>query len=328
MELAGDERAQSIQIGAVLLFGVLLISFSTYQAFIIPNQNKQVEFNHNQQVQRDMVEVRNTLLDTYNGGEDGYAEVTLGTTFPPRLLALNPPSASGSLSTTDPRPIIVEDRSGTDITTQVCPGDSVETQFLEYTPSYSTYRGAGTLRYENSVLLHAFTDESVQLAGQTLVRGDRLQIIPLTGTTSVSGTQTVAVEPRAGVLDTSQREVGDVTLPTRTSESRWKQLLDGQVDPGNITVTNGADGSNVTITLDEELTVECGPVGLGESPASGSRSVRDDIINPAAPGDIQLVSEVRSGADMTLTFNNTAGVNNITEARINFYERQGGGGAP
>ena len=325
MELAGDERAQSIQIGAVLLFAVLIVLFSTYQAFIIPNQNRQVEFNHNQQVQRDMVEVRNTLLDTYSGGDDGYAEVTLGTTFPPRLLALNPPSASGSLSTTDPRPIIVEDRSGTDITAEVCPGTSVETQFLEYTPSYSTYRGAGTLRYESSFLLHAFGSETVQLTGQTLVRGDRLQLIPLTRNVSSGGTQTVAVEPRAGVLDTSEREVGNVTLPTQTSEARWEQLLAGQVDPGNVTVTNGADGPNVTITLDEEFTIECGPVGLGESPTSGSRGGGDTEINPAAPGDVGLERASTSASVTTLEFNNTGGTNNITQARINYYQAKGNG---
>jgi hypothetical protein len=332
MELVGDERAQSIQIGAVLLFAVLLIAVSSYQAFIIPNQNRQVEFNHNQQVQRDMVEVRNTLLDTYSGGDDGYTEVTLGTTFPPRLLALNPPSATGSLSTTDPRPITIEDRNGTDITTDVCPGDNVESQSLEYTPSYSTYRGAGTLRYESSFLLHAFGSESVQLTDQTLIQGDRLQILPLTGDISVGGTQTVAVEPRAGVVDTSTRAVGNVTLPTQTSESRWRQLLDGQVDPSNVTVTNGAAGSNVTITLNEQLTVECGPVGLGQSPTAvsgdGGGDGGADAINPAAPGNIRLVSEVRNNKNMTLTFNNSAGVNNITDSRINFYKKQGGGATP
>ena len=37
-----DERGQAIQIGAVLLFGLLIISFASYQAFVVPNQNKQI----------------------------------------------------------------------------------------------------------------------------------------------------------------------------------------------------------------------------------------------------------------------------------------------
>ena len=62
MELRDDDRAQAIQIGAVLLFGILVISFSTYQAFVVPNQNENVEFNHNQRVQGQLQEVRNAIV--------------------------------------------------------------------------------------------------------------------------------------------------------------------------------------------------------------------------------------------------------------------------
>lgn len=319
MDLVGDERAQSIQIGAVLLFAALLIAFSTYQAFVVPNQNREVEFNHNQQVQRDMIDVRNTLLETYTGGTNGYTEVTLGTTFPSRLFALNPPSPSGRLYTTDPQPIVIEDSSGSDVTTDACPGNSVETSFLVYQPSYAEYRNPGTIRYENSFLAQDFGSSTVSLTGQTLVRGETVQIVPLTRNISVGGTQTVSIEPRPGLVDTSEYDDPTVTIPTDASESTWERLLEGEVDPSRVTVNDG----NLTLDLDGTYDIECGPVGLGQTPESGARGGDAAEINPAAPGDIELQDESTSSSTTTLTFNNTGGTNNITEARINFYEGSG-----
>jgi len=322
MDLVGDERAQSIQVGAVLLFAVLIVAYSTYIAFVVPDQNREVEFNHNQQVQRDMIDVRNTLLETYTGGNDGYAEVALGTNFPARLAALNPPPPSGSLYTTPEEPITIRKNgpSGTEITDDACPGTNVGTRFLEYSPEYSVYDRAGTLRYESSFLVHDFGDSSVTLTDQTLVRGDRIQIIPITNGFNVGGSRTVAVEPQAGLLDTTEVSNPVVTLPTRASEQTWERLLDGEVDPSNVAVSGG----EVTLTLSGAYTIECGPVGVGAVPPSGDRGGGVDEINPASPGDITLEDETFNKPTVTLKFNNTAGTNNITEARINFYDSQTG----
>jgi len=56
--LGDDERGQAIQIGAVILFSFVVIGFSLYQATVVPDQNSEVEFNHNQNVQQDMLSYR------------------------------------------------------------------------------------------------------------------------------------------------------------------------------------------------------------------------------------------------------------------------------
>jgi hypothetical protein len=319
MRLWDDERAQSIQVGAVLLFGVLVILFSVYQAVIVPSQNQEVEFNHNQRVQGDMVELRNAVLETKSTGQDGFASVELGTQFPARLLGLNPPSPSGVLQTTAARPVVVRDASGSDITSQVCPGSDVTTRTFEYTPSYSEYRNAGTIRYENSVLYHNYTENAVLLSGQQLVRGDRIQLVPLNRSFREASSRTVSIDFKPGRLDTSQRDVDSITVPTRLPRSAWVDALSGEVDPGNISVSGG----NLTLDLSGTYTIECGPVGVGGAPASGGRGTGTDEINPAAPGDVRLADEqiVKNGNDynVTLIFNNTGGTNNFTEARVNFY---------
>ena len=319
MSFRTDRRSQAIQIGAVLLFGVLIVLFATYQAVVVPGQNSEVEFNHNQRVQGDMVEVRNAILETKTTGDDGYATLELGTRFPPRLVALNPSPPSGSLTTTDLRPVVIQE-DGTDITTEVCPGSDIRTRFLEYDPSYAEYTGAGTLRFENSLLYHDFGDQTVLLTGQSLVQGDTVRIVPLRRSLGIAGTRTIAIEPVAGLVDTAQRENLTVTVPTQLSESAWEDALEGQLDPANVSVTTGAGGRNLTLSLDGAHRIDCGPVGLGEAPPSGERGGSVDEINPAAPGDIRLVNETRTDpSSVRLTFNNTARTNNFTEGRINFY---------
>lgn len=326
MSLWGDDRGQSIQVGAILLFGVLIVIFASYQAFVVPSQNQQVEFNHNQRVQGDMIDLRNSILTTKTTGQDGYVTVGLGTEFPARLIALNPPAPSGSLYTTDLRPIVVEERgSGDDITTDVCPGGDIRTRFIEYSPNYAEFRDPGTVRYENSLLYKDFgNNDTVRLSSQQFVQGDTVQIIPLRRSFNRGGGGTIAVEPKAGRVDTSQREDINVTLPTRLPESRWEEALSGQVSPENVTVTEGPGGRNLTVALSGSFEVDCGPVGLGETPPSGERGGGTDEINPASPGDVALESASATGSSITLTFNNTAGTNNFTRGRINFYQSPGG----
>ncbi len=324
MGLWKDDRGQAIQVGAVLLFGVLIILFGIYQSVIVPNQNRQVEFNHNQRVQGDMVQARNAIMETKTTGANRFASVELGTEFPPRLIAQNPANPSGQLYTSELRPIEIR-QGGTDITSTVCPGSDIQTRFLQYSPNYAVFQDAGTIRFENSLVYHDFGEAAFRMTGQSLVRGNTIEIVPLRRAFNIGGSRTVSLEPVAGRVDTSQRDDLSITLPTSLGESAWEAALDGQVDPANITVTTGASGRNLTIEPAGTFTLDCGPVGLGSAPPSGERGRALDEINPAAPGDIKLTDEIRSGNNITLEFNNSAGTNNFTQGRLNFYDTQGGG---
>lgn len=308
MRLWDDERAQSIQVGAVLLFGVLVILFSVYQAVVVPSQNQEVEFNHNQRAEGDMLELRNAILGVAQAPDrGGLATVELGTQFPPRLIGLNPPSPSGTLTTTDPQPVVVE-TVGDNVTGEVCPGGITHTQAIEYTPSYSEYQEAGTVRYENTLVYHAFEEGNVTLSGQQLVEGNRIFLTPVNGSLSRSSSRTTSVEPTAVRSRTTRVSDPNVTVPTQLPNGTWVELLDGEVQPGNVNVSDG----NLTLTLTGNYNVRCAPVGVGESSVSEQTA-------PAEAGDIKLVNETQNGNNVTATFVNTGGATNFTEARLNYY---------
>jgi hypothetical protein len=330
MDRRGGDRGQSVQIGVVVLFGVLVIVFSIYQAFVVPNQNQQIEFNHNQRVQGDMVELRNAVLTTETTGQDGYVTVELGTEFPPRLVALNPPPPTGTLYTTDRRPVVVRERAtGADVTTEVCPGSEIRTRFVEYSPDYTEFANPGTIRYENSLVYTAFEDDAVvRLSGQEFVRDGTVRIIPIRRSFNRGGSGTVPVEPKAGPVETSRLTDVNVTVPTGLSERRWEDALAGQVPPGNVSVTDGPGGRNLTVALSGAYRLTCGSVGFGGNPPSGQRGGDPAEINPAAPGDVRLESSTASGSTVTLTFNNTGGTTSFVGGRINFYRSTGGSRTP
>ena len=91
MDLGDDRRAQAMQIGAVLLFGVLVLAFINYQVEHVPDQNREVEFNHFKDVQDDMEVLRNAVIQAGQMGSTVPAGIDLGTTYPGGCTANNRP---------------------------------------------------------------------------------------------------------------------------------------------------------------------------------------------------------------------------------------------
>ena len=65
--ISGEDQAVSTVIGFVLIFGILVVSFSVYQATVVPQQNEDVEFEQQQSVQSDLIELSSSLLDVRSG---------------------------------------------------------------------------------------------------------------------------------------------------------------------------------------------------------------------------------------------------------------------
>src|SRR6056297_2105686 len=145
-----DSRGVSEVVGAVLLLGILMLTLSIYQVSIVPNQNAATEFQHNQQVEDEMVDVRNAILEARSSGKDTFSSVTLGTRYQDRTLTVNPPPPTGTLQTSKQPNISVTEQGGEMRVDPLELADRpLENQFIEYSPRYYAYDQAGTIRYEN-----------------------------------------------------------------------------------------------------------------------------------------------------------------------------------
>lgn len=280
-----EERGQAVQIGAVLLFGFLVLALSGYQAVTVPQQNAAVERNHDDRVARDTVSLRDAVVSAANAGETGAVSVQLGTRYPARSLAVNPAPPTGRLATTPP-----DDLSVTGNVSLDCIGAET-TRFVEYTPSYNEYRNAPTRRYEHTLLYADFgtsvlpaTDQRLFLAANddgVIGDGDVVNVVPVRNAFNRTGSDAVSVDVVEGETVRTVVRNPTVTLPTRLSESNWSAVLPDFQSGTQVSVgdpdSDGQDELTVDFPGSASLTVYCTPVGIGGAPPSGAA----DLASPS-----------------------------------------------
>jgi hypothetical protein len=318
-----DERGQSIQIGAVLLFGALIVALAGYQAFVVPQQNERVEFSHSQTVQDDMGELRNALVSATGEASTRSVSVTLGTRYPPRLVAVNPGPPSGTIRTDgtgDPGVTLeVVNAKASGETGDFWDGTarSYRTGSLVYRPNYNLYGEAPTTSIENTVAVNEFGTGTVPLSGQAFVDGNRISLVALNGSLGRTRAGATSVDVRPVSVATTTVSVTDLDssspvrlrLPTRLSEDTWRELLDEELNgpDGHVSsvsvVDTGARYDTLVVTLEtgEEYTLELAKVGVGTGVTGTDPAYLTDVAGNGSTvpeaGTDRLVVEVRDSYD-------------------------------
>jgi hypothetical protein len=283
MSFRGDRRGVTVQVGAILLLGFVVISLSLYQATVVPSENKQVEFRHSQTVQDQMIDARNALLQTAAARSTQPVAVDLGTRYPARTVFINPPPPAGAVrtaDTTDPDvTVAVSNASSPDPEVgDYWNGSTVRyrTGRLVYRPGYNVYDGAPTTVYEHTLLYSAFDGGATTRlrSGQALVDGRRIHVVLLNGSLRESGVGAAVVEPRPLSVSSTvvtlrnDAEPMNVTLPTRLPASQWREALAGETAV-DVTPVPGADAVNVTLRPGTTYELKVSRIGVG-------RGVEDD----------------------------------------------------
>jgi hypothetical protein len=327
MTFADDERGQPVVIGALLIFTFLILAFSGYQAFIVPQQNAEVEFDHSQQVESEIVDLRVSIVEAALSGNNQATSVKLGTRYPNRLLALNPPPVAGELRTTDPEPMTVNHANGTQV--DVCASGEISgedaTRNFVYEADYNEYRTQSTVIYENTFAYSQFTDdatvERLRTNQRLLDADDRtIELIALEGEYSENGVERVGVDFVRGKTREESVASPEITLPTEVeNEQFWAEEILG----GEGSVTNFVPGESVTFELSGNYDVRCTPVGVGSAPVSGSSGiVRPGGGNNGPPGgqdgiEYENALTTTNGA-LQFDINNTGGSSaEIVAVRVN-----------
>ncbi|WP_226479350.1 hypothetical protein [Natrinema amylolyticum] len=285
-----DERAVTVQIGAVLLLAIVFAALALYQVNAVPAENQAIESEHNQQVQGELQDLRNAGTD---GGSESVS-VTLGTRYPTRTFLTNPPNPTGSLETGETGTVRIDNADVTGTYTGD-PGTVLETDHetrtLRYEPSYNEYRDAPTTRIEHGFAFNAFDDASIALTDQPLIDGERITVVLVEGdlsTTVDTGTVSGPTDPIA--LESTGDNI-EIEVPT-ASPTAWNEAIgtDFGTDQEKARVTDYAAGQLTTELEDDpnakyELQMTRISVGDGSVSADGQFDVRegtdDSIRSPA-----------------------------------------------
>ncbi|AZH26478.1 BamA/TamA family outer membrane protein [Haloplanus aerogenes] len=282
MSFRGDRRAVTVQVGAILLFGILVLLLATYQATIVPQQNEQVEFNHNVEVQQDLLTLRGELLEAADGEQFRAVTIKLGTTYPERALFVNPPPASGTIGTADAGGMGVHNVRATNEETRDYLNGSQEygTNHVSYRPSYSVYQNAPATTYQSGVLVNGFdSGRAVAISEQSIVRGNEIRLVAVAGNLSRSQVRAMDVQPRSLSTvhqSTTVRDNGsgiEITVPTTLSEDAWESLLRDELDPAGdpnndryvtgVTDVAGTDAVRITLEAGRTYRLRTALVGVG-----------------------------------------------------------------
>lgn len=272
-----DSRGVAPLIGIILMFGFLVISLSTYQATIVPEQNTGIEVDHFETVQDEMVDLRSAMFQARTTDNPQSTTVTLGTDYPFRLVAFNPPPTTGELATSESKSVLIEDQAtGADNTTDFDEFDSGDfhTRLLTYEPSYFEFDSGLPIRHEYSVVyLDTRADDPdstvfIRDDNQQLVSGNEVVIPAVQGEYSEVGGQTVTVDVEPGISETETLSDVTVTVPTKLPEDTWEELLADELSASQVTVDE--DAEELTLELDGTYDVTFAPVGLDEPPTSGT----------------------------------------------------------
>jgi hypothetical protein len=314
MRFRDDRRGVALQVGAILLLGFLVIGLALYQATVVPDQNERVEFDHNQQVQDSLQDVRNGILRTASAERTSPTTVPLGTRYPTRVVAVNPPPSSGRLATEPGGEVtLVGATAINDETADYWNGSdrSYATKRLSYRPDYSLYQSAPRTTYADTVLYNEFDGGTRAVTDQRLLEGNLLYLVALNGSYSRSGTQAVSVSPTP--VSTSDRTVAvngsdmAIEVTTDLSEDEWERLLSDQYESNGGRIDGNASGvtvypGNETLAVDlvpnRTYRLRMAKVGVGTGVTDTDEqylTVVDGADSVTAGGTRRIVLEVRDG---------------------------------
>ena len=298
----------TVQIGAVILFGFLIVALSTYQATVVPDQNREVEFLHSQEVQTDMVELSSSVSATGRTGDAAPATVSLGTRYPSRAFFVNPPPASGTLRTVEPPGDGNVSLDGVDVRSSVdgeandywsdAASRNTSTRFVVYEPRNNLYREAPTTRLESGVAFNNFSrNRNVTLTEQSVVEGNRITLLAVSGELREGGVGTASIDPES-ISSVSRRErvsgTLTITLPTTLDNGTWEELLSDEIADGWVNGTRQVEPGRVAIDLNDSRTYSLGiaAVQVGSGTAPEPRAAYTDIERAPSETSVGSTREV------------------------------------
>lgn len=231
--LQEDDRGISEVLGAVLLFGILIAVLIAFQATAVPVFNQGVEYEHNQRIQSQLDLLRTNFVLTATTGDGSSTQIDLGTDYPNRMFLLNPPPASGRLQTDAPATVEVRNAAATGEVGDYWTGtaQTFTTRPITYTPQYNEYDNAPVTHLENGLLYNLFKESQTALSDENLVDGRQISLLLINGSLSASGTtsRSIDIEPTSAPARTvtvrNDTAPIVVSIPTRLSESKWRELL-------------------------------------------------------------------------------------------------------
>lgn len=309
MGVTEDSRGVSEVLGAILVFSILIAGLGLFQVTVVPDQNAEVEFKHNERVRQDMGEVQGVISRITATGTSEKVTVETGMRYPTRMMFLNPSPVAGTLrtETVGSGEITLANVRATDAETRDYLQGTVDgfgTRKLVYEPNYNLYHNPPETTFLSTVLYNDFGDGVTIEDEGNLISGNRITLVTVEGDMSEAsvGTASFSPEPLSAPARTVSvtGEGGNnltITVPTELSADTWNEkILD---DEPNVLDVKSTPSEAVEVVLDGSVTykLRMAKIGVGsgttDEGAHYLTEVRGDDTSVQANGKQEIVLEVR-----------------------------------
>ncbi len=331
VRLVGDERGASEVVGAILVFGLLVMLLSIIQLQAVPNANAGVEYEHSQAAQGDLDRLDESIDRTVETGNSEGVGVQLGTQYPTRLVTFNPPPPQGSLRTENRRALRIDNASASGPASVLLDGRELQyhSHSLVYEADYNEYDNAARRVSEVGIGYNEFRDGTV-VRTQPFIDGATIELVTFNRSFEAQSSGSKLIEPTdvsgpattVPVENAAANESIRIEVPTALDNETWSEALDDErVENGGHVESFGVNETTdrLVVHLEPGVTYDLrmADVGFGEAdseeplymvpspesegPASvdvgreGSVSVevRDKYNNPV--GGVDLTAELAPG---------------------------------
>jgi hypothetical protein len=220
-----EQGGFSTMIGAIIIFLIAGVVFGTVQAHYVPEWNKDVEYEHLDRVNDDMMALKSDIEDVAVNGEPKSANIHVGARYPDRMFLFNSGAGVAGSLTSDNLTVGIE---------YTIDGLGDPTITKNYTSNRLSYEVQGTvdspkLVYENGIIIRDYGNESASADEQSLIAGGGVYIpVCLGSLTSLSSMDTQSIEIKPLSQSYSRANIKSVTITLDTDYPEvWEELLAG-----------------------------------------------------------------------------------------------------
>jgi hypothetical protein len=255
----------------VLIFGILVVSFSVYHSAVVPNQFKSTEIDHNEKVQSDLIQLSETLQQTAATGLDSSQTIRSGGRYSVWTAYPSPP-LSGTIRTVRDEVTItnVTVTNNDESTEYWSKQNEFVTHSIRYEPTYREYQDPPDTIIEHGSVYNEFRDAQVSVTSQRIVSENSVNLLLIGGDVdrTSGGAEGIAVRPVSSSDSTIQIQ-GEFsfTLPTDRPKKYWDDALDEPIIRG---YTYDSVNGEVNVTVDSATPISFRVVKASFGGASNS----------------------------------------------------------
>ncbi len=322
-EFITSERAQAMQVGFILIFGLLVLSLSLYQANIVPDQNRAAEITHSNEMQSEFLTLESNIFNTGMMGTPTAKTYPMSMTYQNRFITINPPPPPATLSTSSTNNIIISNSSVE---------HEVPTRYLEYDVDYRLYKNSPIYTYETGATYRNFDDAQTTITETQFILNNGFAIVSLQGEYNKTSYTTERISIQQ-IDDLVKYKIKDpeITIPTKLNEEYWENYV---AKKSNLEMIYNEEDNTVTLSRNGEVELYLTGVSIGDSSDGGVNHNQLDLpesdrqTSPADPTDdnfqFNSISADRvNNNQIDYSFDVSAGDSDITQVEVQLQNTNG-----